>query len=206
MSFYGDSLLSSPDPLGMPNAFSTPSPTKVGQSIMSPTKAKTEDSHDKHVQDIYISTPLTKRNVSPTKSPRATSPWRIRLTVETERVGDEQVIRSAKKPSTRRPTEYTTTITVPLKGGDDTPPAATKRGRGRPRKSLDNAVKRGGTPKPETASRRKVVSGILQEEDNTVNIWAPTPPKKTRGRPRKSTDDNAGTPQFEKAETPCACR
>lgn len=205
MSFYGDSLLSSPDPLAMSNMSqennTTPSPTKA-RPTAGPKTALFETTPNKHVQDIYISTPPARKNSSPTRSPKSTNPWRIRLTVETERAGHEQAGTSPKKSPARRLTEHTTTITVPLKRGDDTTPAAAKRGRGRPRKSLDNKKKVTGTPRPNAGGRRKTVSETLQGEDDNVNIWAHTPSKKTRGLPRKSMDAKLETPALEKAATP----
>lgn len=200
MSFYGDSLLSSPDPLGMSiENNTTPSPTKSRRSTASPRKALVKTTPDKHVQNIYISTPPARKNSSPTKSPKSTSPWRIRLTVQAEQVKDDKGV---KKSPARRLTERTTTITVPLKGGDDTPPAAVKSGRGRPRKSLNGTQKKSATPKPKADGRRKTVPKTLREEDDNANLWAPTPPKKTRGRPRKSMEARQETPEFEKAVTP----
>ncbi|KAL2043671.1 hypothetical protein ABVK25_012554 [Lepraria finkii] len=71
-----------------------------------------------------------------------------------------------RKTPTKRLTERTTTITVPLKGGDDTPPVVGNRGRRRPRKSLDAPMKRNGTPKPKKAARRKTVPESLEEEQD----------------------------------------
>lgn len=199
MSFYGDSLLSSPDPLAMPIDQSTPSPTKIKQAPTSPRIAKIETSPNKHVQDIYIGTPTTRRNNLPLNSPKSTSPWRIRLTVQAEQVQEDGDV---KMSPTRRITEHTTTVTVPLKGGDDTPPATIKKGRGRPRKSLDAPPKKVGTPKPKAGARRKTAPEVLRKDGDAEDLWAPTPVKKSRGRPRKSTDNNVGTPRFERATTP----
>ena len=187
-----DVLLSSPDPLGMSNG-SIPShpPKKEGQRLsITPRKALTEASGDRAVQEFYINTPPDpKRNVSPIKSPRqttqSTSPWRIRLTVQAEQIDEMQ--KSDNVPG-KRLTEQTTTITVPLKGCDDTPPVMQKKGRGRPRKSLDSPVKRAGTPKPKGGGRRKTMSESPKKRDLDAHRQVATPPKKPRGRPRKSIE------------------
>lgn len=188
--------LSSPDPLGMSNGnIPSHSPTKADhRTLNSPRKALTEASGNAQVQEFYINTPPNpRRNPSLVKSPRqatqSTSPWRIRLTVQAEPVDDLQ---RSENPVGKRLTERTTTITVPLKGGDDTPPAV-KKGRGRPRKSLDSPVKRAGTPKPKpkpkAGGRRKTMpqSPNRLEEAHVETV---TPPTKPRGRPRKSVGPN----------------
>ncbi|KAF6239300.1 hypothetical protein HO173_002562 [Letharia columbiana] len=199
-----DMLLSSPDPLGMSNgSIPSHSPTKEGRrSLTTPRKALIEASGNAQVQEFYINTPPNpRRNVSPMKSPRQTthptSPWRIRLTVQAEQV--DEIQRSEISP-TKRLTERTTTITVPLKGGDDTPPVVEKKGRGRPRKSLENPVKRAGTPKPKAGGRRKTILESPKKQEVDAHSETATPPKKPRGRPRKSiepkdTEASLGLPQ-----------
>ena len=184
--------LSSPDPLGMSNNnMSTQSPTKKGRHpLITPRKALTETSSNLQTREFYIKTPPNPtRNTSPGKSPRrttqSTSPWRIRLTVQAEPVDEIQV--SNKSPA-KRLTEQTTTFTVPLKGGDDTPPVVEKKGRGRPRKSLDGPVKRSGTPKPKPAGRRKIMSEPSKKQEADVDSETATSPRKHRGRPRKSME------------------
>lgn len=187
-----DMLLSSPDPLGMSNGnIPSHSPTKADRRpAITPRKALVEASGNAQVQEFYINTPPNpRRNSSPMKSPRqttqSTSPWRIRLTVQAEQMEDMQ--KAAKSP-VKRLTERTTTITVPLKGGDDTPPAE-KKGRGRPRKSFDSPVKRAGTPKPKSKAggRRKTMPESPKKREEAYSEMA-TPPKKPRGRPRKSVE------------------
>lgn len=184
-----DVPFSSPDPLGMSNGtVPSNSPTKtVRRPFITPRKPLTEASGNSHVQEFYVNTPPNpKRNASPMKSPRgtrqSTSPWRIRLTVQAEHI--DEMKRSDKSPG-RRLTERTTTITVPLKGGDDTPPAAEKKGRGRPRKSLDSPVKRAGTPKPKAGGRRKTMLESPKKQEIDAPNQTATPPKKPRGRPRR---------------------
>ena len=189
--------LSSPDPLGMSNDnMSAQSPTKRGRHpSITPRKALTEASSNIQSREIYIKTPpKSTLNASPGKSPRrkaqSTSPWRIRLTVQAEPVDDIQ--RSNKSP-VKRLTEQTTTFTVPLKGSDDTPPAVEKKGRGRPRKSLDGPLKRSGTPKPKPAGRRKTMPEPPKEQNIDADSVTATSPKKPRGRPRKSTESKSGS-------------
>ena len=192
-----DMPLSSPDPLGMSNSnVSSHSPTKKGRHLfITPRKALTEASGNAQVQEFYINTPpIPTRNASPKKSPRQTtrssSPWRIRLTVQAEPVDERQ--RYEKSP-VKRLTERTTTTTVPLKGGDDTPPAVEKKSRGRPRKSLDGPVKRSGTPKPK-AGRRRTMPESPKKLEADAHSEIVTPHKKPRGRPKKSMKRRDGEP------------
>ena len=187
-----DMTLSSPDPLGMSHSsILSHTPTKKSrQPLITPRKALREASGNAQVQEFYIDTPPhPTRNASPNKSPRqirqSTSPWRIRLTVQAEPI--DEVQRLDKSPK-KRITEQTTTTTVPLKGGDDTPLAVEKRGRGRPRKSLDGPVKRSGTPKPKAGGRRRTVSGSPKKQDVDADGEMATPLKKPRGRPKKSME------------------
>ena len=174
-------------------------PTKEGHGLsITPRKALTETSGNTQVQEFYINTPPhPRRNASPIKSPRqttqSTSPWRIRLTVQAEHIDEMQ------KPNDvpgKRLTEQTTTITVPLKGCDDTPPVMQKKGRGRPRKSLDSPVKRAGIPKPKGGGRRKTMSESPKKRGMDAHGQAATPPKKPRGRPRKSVEPKGGGPSL----------
>ena len=196
-------MLSSPDPLGMSNGnIPSHSPKKAGRrpstNPREPREALTEASGNAQIQEFYINTPPNpKRNALPTKSPRqttqSTSPWRIRLTVQAEQVDE---MRSSKDSPVKRLTERTTTITVPLKGGDDTPPAAEKKGRGRPRKSLDSPVKRAGTPKPKTGGRRKTTPKSPKKQEMDTHSETATQPKKPRGRPRKSMEPKSMGPSL----------
>ncbi len=184
--------LSSPDPLALSNEnISTPSPTKGRGAVLTPRKALADTSGNTHVQEFYLNTPPPRRT-SPTKSPKqrsqSTSPWRIRLTLQAEQVNEIQGGPSTKRTPTKRLIERSTTITVPLNGGDDTPLLAEKRGRGRPRKSLEAPVKRSGTPIPKKAARRKTVPDIVEEQDDTPVSMRQTQPKRAKGRPRKSLE------------------
>lgn len=197
-----DMVLSSPDPLGMSNSNnSIHSPTKQDrQPLLTSRKALGDASGNSQVQEFYIQTsPHPTRNVSPRKSPRklprqkthSTSPWRIRLTVQAEPV--EEVQRSRNSPA-KCLTELTTTTTVPLKGGDDTPPAVEKKGRGRPRHSLNSPVKRSGTPKPKSGGRRKIMHESPKKQEVDAPSQMATPLKKPRGRPKKSMEPKDSEP------------
>ncbi|MCJ1460281.1 hypothetical protein MMC28_010660 [Mycoblastus sanguinarius] len=171
----------------------TPSPLKLDRPILTPRKALVDTLGNACVQEFYLTTPpVPKGKSSPTRSlasrAHSTSPWRIRLTVSAEQVDGIRGGCIAKSSPTKRVTECTTTTTVPLKDGDDTPPAVAKRGRGRPRKSMDSPVKRHGTPKPNQDGRRRTIpkaSDVAQDLDPSK---ATNPPKKNRGRPRKSIE------------------
>lgn len=187
-----DMPFSSPDPLGMSNSnICIHSPTKQDrQPLIASRKALGDASGNSQVQEFYIQTsPHPTRNVSPRKSPRqttqSTSPWRIRLTVQAEPVDETQ---RAERSPVKCLTELTTTTTVPLKGGDDTPPAVEKKGRGRPRKSLNSPVKRSGTPKPKTGRRRKIMPESPKRQEVDEHSEMATPLKKPRGRPKKSME------------------
>lgn len=187
-----DMLFSSPDPLGMSNSnISIHSPTKQDrQPLITSRKALGDASGNPQIQEFYIQTsPHPIRNVSPRKSPRqttrSTSPWRIRLTVQAEPV--DEIQRSEKSPA-KCLTELTTTTTVPLKGGDDTPPAVEKKGRGRPRNSLNSPVKRSGTPKPKSGGRRKIMPESPKKQEVDAHSEMATPLKKPRGRPKKTME------------------
>ena len=185
-------MLSSPDPLALSNEnISTSSPTKSRGVVLTPRKALADTSGNTHVQDFYLNTPPPRRT-SPTKplkqSGQSTSPWRIRLTLQAEQTSDLQGNSSRQRSPTKRLIERSTTITVPLNDGDDTPQFVEKRGRGRPRKSLEAAVKRNSTPIPMKNVRRKTVPDVIQEQDDTPVSVRATPPRRAKGRPRKSLE------------------
>jgi len=108
------------------------------------------------------------------------SPWRIKVTVEAEPGSDNENVDS---PTVKRVTR-TKTTTIPLKDADATSPA--KR-RGRPRKSdaTSAKAKRSGTPAKRTAKSKTRASSI-GVEGSVADADTDAPPKKRRGRPRKS--------------------
>ena len=135
-------MASSPDPLGLSdeNLAFTPSPSKTRASSVIPCRALAEISGNSAVQEFYISTPTPKQEAS--------SPWRLRMTLEAKPVKRGQGLEELK--------EETIVTKVPLKGGDGSSPIDSRRGRGRSGKSLGSPVKRTGTPKPKV-NRRKTV-------------------------------------------------
>ena len=181
-----DSSLSSPDPLGLSLTKEPVSlPTKSPRKPTTPRKALSESHGNAQVQHFYLSTPRRDHYSSPTKSSARAqsviSPWRIKVTVEAE---PENVMLSS--PS-KRLDERTTTTTVPLKEAAGSSPPAAKRGRGRPRKSLDGPVKRNGTPKSKAVRLKKATKDAIDEDTQDGSTKTATTPKKARGRPRKST-------------------
>ena len=188
---------SSPDPLGMSNEnlFSA-SPTKTNQASLSPRKPLGTVTGNVQVQDFFVSTPPSKpqnaasRRDSKQHKNENESPWRIRLTVQADRMDGLE-----GQMSPVRLTEKRTTTTIPLKGGDDEDEDGklVKRGRGRPRKSIDSPMPRNGTPKPKAADRRKTM--LVEEMPEIGDCWAPTPPRKKRGRKKQSRQpDEEQTP------------
>ena len=199
-------MLSSPDPLALSNEnISTPSPTKGRGVALTPRKPLADASGNTHVQDFYLNTP-PPRKTSPMKSfkqsSQSTSPWRIRLTLQAEQTSDLQGSPSRRQTPTKRLIERSTTITVPLNGGDDTPQFLEKRGRGRPRKSLEAPAKRNGTPIPKKNARRKTVPDVVQEQNDTPISVRAGPPKRAKGKPRKSLEPSKDISTSMQADTP----
>ena len=192
MALHPDSLLSSPDPLGLSlTSKPTSSPAKPLEKPRTPRKALSESQGNAQVQHFYLTTPSAPH--TPSKSPAkasqdARSPWRIRVTVEAE-----PEINMAESPS-KHLVERTTTTSIPLKDAVDSSPAAVKRGRGRPRKSLDAPIKRNGTPKPRATGRKKNAHGTSDQGLKDEAVEPMSSPKRARGRPRKSIGSSAAKP------------
>ena len=185
---------SSPDPLGMSNEnLFNASPTKTKQASLSPRKPLGTATGNVQVQDFFVSTPPSKpHNAAPRRDSKqqkneSESPWRIRLTLQADRLDGLEA-----QMSPLRLTEKRTTTTIPLKGGDDEDDVEkpVKRGRGRPRKSIDSPLPRNGTPKPKAAARRKTMP--VEEMPEIGDCWAPTPPRKKRGRKKQSRQPDEG--------------
>ncbi|CAF9932377.1 MAG: hypothetical protein HETSPECPRED_008343 [Heterodermia speciosa] len=195
MALHHDSLLSSPDPLGLSlNSKPTSSPAKSPQKPGTPRKALSESHGNTQAQHFYLNTPSAPHTPSKSSAKSAQdirSPWRIRVTVEAE-----PEINMVKSPS-KHLAERTTTTSVPLKAADDSSPAAVKRGRGRPRKSLEGPIKRNGTPKPRATGRKKILHGISEQESEDEAAEPLSSPKRRRGRPRKSIGSSAAKPESE---------
>ena len=167
---------SSPDPLGLSDEnMGRGSPSRVRRPNISPRKPLADASGNARRQDFYISTPPPKARHSinsKASSPQreSESPWRIRLTVQAERVDDAEHMGIGGNLYQAK----TTTTTIPLKCGDDAS-LATKRGRGRPRKSNDGQKTKNGTPKPKAVKRKNIAEA---EEFTPLDSWAPTPPRR----------------------------
>ena len=178
-----DRISSSPDPLGIPDEnLCNLSPSKPKRPSIPPRKPLSNTTGNTHVQDFYVTTPSAKAGKSTSTKDlkwrnEVESPWRIRLTVQAEQLNNDD---TGAAPI--HFTESTTTTTVPLK--DDNPEATDgKRGRGRPRKSLDNVPKRTGTPNPKVETRRKTMPDM--QATKAEEAWVPTPPKNPRKRGKK---------------------
>ena len=199
MALYHDSLLSSPDPLGLSlTSKPTSSPAKSPQKPRTPRKALSDTNGNAQVQHFYLTTPSAPHtpSTSPAKLAQdVRSPWRIRVTVEAE-----PEINMVRSPS-RHLAERTTTTSVPLKDAVGSSPAAVKRGRGRPRKSLEGPVKRNGTPKPRAPGRKKIVHEAVDHKMEDEVAEQLSSPKRGRGRPRKSIGSSAAKPRPEVLHT-----
>tara|TARA_R110002003_G_scaffold70_12_gene6431 strand:- start:54699 stop:58373 length:3675 start_codon:yes stop_codon:yes gene_type:complete len=113
------------------------------------------------------------------------SPWRIKVTVQAEPGSDDE---NEGSPSVKRVTR-TQTTTIPLKDPDALS-SPVKRGRGRPRKSDIGAAskpKRLGTPIKRPARSRSRDASVGAAESSAADVDTDAPPKRKRGRPRKTT-------------------
>lgn len=174
---------SSPDPLSLSMNENTARPARQ----TSPRKPLRRSSPSKQnrrssVTELDLPSP-SKSMVVNTPRMGSASPWRIKVTVQAEPGSDEE---NTQSPSIKR-VMRTQTTTVPLKDPDASSPV--KRGRGRPRKSdIGTATKpkRVGTPAKRAArsKSRDVSAGAL--ETSTADLDTDAPPKRKRGRPRKS--------------------
>ncbi|ENI07270.1 hypothetical protein COCC4DRAFT_49166 [Bipolaris maydis ATCC 48331] len=173
---------SSPDPL----AISFDENITSSHRKSSPRKPIMISSPRKQVRrletsEVVFSSP-SKSMIMSTPRGNGASPWRIKVTVQAEPEDGE----NAESPSVKRVTR-TKTTTVPLKDPDASSPV--KRPRGRPRKSetgLTPKPKRKGTPikRPaEFSSPSKIVRG---GDSSAADVDTDVPPRKRRGRPRKS--------------------
>ncbi|CAO2655898.1 Nn.00g047010.m01.CDS01 [Neocucurbitaria sp. VM-36] len=174
---------SSPDPLALSvneNKVKAMRNTtqKEPLTATSPSKQNTRLS----LSDLGFSSPSKSLIMSTPRMGNA-SPWRIKVTVQAEPGSDAE---NAESPSVKRVTR-TKTTTIPLKDPDAQSPA--KRPRGRPRKSdvgLAAKPKRNGTPLRRVARSKSRDASIGAVESNAADVDTDIPPKKRRGRPRKS--------------------
>ncbi|KAF2130451.1 hypothetical protein P153DRAFT_366037 [Dothidotthia symphoricarpi CBS 119687] len=173
---------SSPDPLSM-----SMNSNNRRKTTRTPKEALRNSSPNK--QNLRPDASETNPS-SPSKSmvlntPRvgASSPWRIKVTVQAEPGTDEE---NADSPSVNRYTR-TQTITVPLKDADS--PSPVKRTRGRPRKSdigTTTKPKRSGTPVRRKTQSKTRDHSIGAAGSSAADVDTDAPPKRPRGRPRKS--------------------
>ncbi|KAA6414535.1 MAG: hypothetical protein FRX48_01284 [Lasallia pustulata] len=189
--------LSSPDPLGNSSSnLQYSSPTKRKCEQYTPKKPLADTNGNVRLQDFYLNTPsaFISETSSPTKTTAKAenliSPWRIRVVVEAEREDGKENSHQSSIPLTKQLNQRTTTTIVPLKHAHEPSPAPAKRGRGRPRKSLDSPIKRTGTPKPRKTGRRRSQGDSVGEHSEMDASIGVTPPRRGRGRPRKSVDTN----------------
>ncbi|KAF2690245.1 hypothetical protein K458DRAFT_328526 [Lentithecium fluviatile CBS 122367] len=188
--FESDDFESSPDPLATSmnqnNARGRRQTTRSKQPLTSSSPSK-QNRASSYV-DLEAASP-SKSMVLSTPRGGGASPWRIKVTVQAEPgSGDENV----DSPSVKRVTR-TKTTTIPLKDADATSPV--KR-RGRPRKSdaTSAKAKRSGTP-ARKAAQSKTRTSSIGVEGSAADVDTDAPPKRRRGRPRKSiqppTEDEA---------------
>ena len=115
--------------------------------------------------------------------------------MQAEHVDDKSPGKRRTNSSAKSLTERTTTITVPLKDGHDTPSADTKRPRGRPRKSLESPRKFNGTPKPKTSRRRKTTPEATEESVDPASPVRILPQQNAR-RSRRSMEPSLDGSNF----------
>jgi hypothetical protein len=174
---------SSPDPLALSFNENKPKSTRKATPrnplvTTSPSKQNRQSS----VSEFEFSSP-SKAMVMNTPRMGSASPWRIKVTVQAEPGSDEE---NAQSPTVNR-FSRTQTTTVPLKDADASSPV--KRGRGRPRKSEVGATpkaKRAGTPAKRAAASRLRDTSVGAADASAADIDTDAPPKRKRGRPRKS--------------------
>lgn len=185
---------SSPDPLGSTQQNLGIVPPSKGKAGATPKKPLANTSSNVRKQEFYLTTPPSRRtgNASPFKlvaeADNPSSPWRIRVTVQAEQEDTQHNQSSLHNVPVKRLAERMTTTMVPLKDADEQSPAGSKKGRGRSRKSICSPEKKVGTPKQKSASPRKAVSTSIKKSSSETGRQTPTPSKRGRGRPRKSTE------------------
>ena len=176
---------SSPDPLALSTNENKvkamrKTPQKEPLTATSPSKQNSKFS----LAEMDFSSPSKSMLMSTPRMGNA-SPWRIKVTVQAEPGSDEE---NGESPSVKRVTKTkTTTTTIPLKDAATQSPV--KRPRGRPRKSdIGEAAKPkwNGTPIKRAARSRSRETGVGAIESSAADIDTDVPPKKRRGRPRKS--------------------
>ncbi|KAH9864124.1 hypothetical protein J1614_010058 [Plenodomus biglobosus] len=180
----GRSYDSSPDPLAMSMDETTTQVNRRKTAGRTPlvTNSPSKQNRTLQISELDFDSPA-KSMVLNTPRAGGASPWRIKVTVQAEPGSDEE---NTMSPSVKRVTR-TKTTTVPLKDPDAQSPV--KRPRGRPRKS-DSGVavkpKRNGTPVKKTARSKSRDASVGAMGSSAADVDTDDPPKKRRGRPRKS--------------------
>lgn len=193
------SYSSSPDPLALSlnenKAKSTRKATpRRALASTSPSKQNRRSS----VSEYEFSSP-SKAMVLNTPRTGGASPWRIKVTVQAEPGSDEE---NTLSPSVKHVTR-TQTTTIPLKDPDA--PSPVKRGRGRPRKSDVGAAskpKRAGTPVKRAARSKSRDASVGAADASAADVDTDAPPKRKRGRPRKSIQPPVDVEDVIMAQTP----
>ncbi|KAF1986106.1 hypothetical protein K402DRAFT_454461 [Aulographum hederae CBS 113979] len=176
---------SSPDPLALSGGPSS-SPTKrLALRNRQRTPLSSKSANLQQENDVFATPRFSRR--SPTKSitmstgkARGASPWKIKVTVEAEPQSQDESDASVPRGRTRstmatKPT--TRTITVPLKGGEDSSPIQSKATR--------KKTKRSGTPVRRRRTRVSIGDHPSDDEDVDPD-FSPAKVEKKRGRPHKS--------------------
>ncbi|KAI8935295.1 hypothetical protein NX059_007883 [Plenodomus lindquistii] len=180
----GRSYDSSPDPLAMSMDENTTQAIRHKAAGRTPlmTNSSSKQNRTLEISGMDLDSPA-KSMVLNTPRAGGASPWRIKVTVQAEPGSDEE---NTMSPSVKRVTR-TKTTTVPLKDPDAQSPV--KRPRGRPRKS-DTGIaakpRRNGTPVKKTARSKSRDASVGAAGSSAADVDTDVPPKKRRGRPRKS--------------------
>ncbi|KAF2849888.1 hypothetical protein T440DRAFT_468948 [Plenodomus tracheiphilus IPT5] len=175
---------SSPDPLAMSMGENTTQAIRRKAAGRMPltTNSPSKQNRTLDISELDFDSPAKSMILN---TPRAggASPWRIKVTVQAEPGSDEE---NTMSPSIKRVTR-TKTTTVPLKDPDAQSPV--KRPRGRPRKS-DGGVaakpRRNGTPVKKAPRSKSRDASLDVAGSSAADVDTDVPPKKRRGRPRKS--------------------
>ncbi|KAL9038753.1 MAG: hypothetical protein Q9214_005156 [Letrouitia sp. 1 TL-2023] len=207
MDHRQDFLSSSPDPLAASQRDTSQlSPCKTARGNKSPRKALCMTSGNAQTKDFLIATPPVAKEYSHSGkentpgSRNTNSPWRIKVTVQADQSDGMGQSSESSKHSTKRFTEHTKTITVPLKSADNSSlgPGKKRRSRSSSRGSLNR--KRKETPKAKVASERKSLQAQPGTQHKATSLAGDMSPKRGRGRPKKKSDAHLGNPSCRDAE------
>ncbi|KAH7396611.1 hypothetical protein DE146DRAFT_657229 [Phaeosphaeria sp. MPI-PUGE-AT-0046c] len=193
------SYSSSPDPLALSlNENKAKSTRKATPRRALVSTSPSKQNRRLSVSEYEFSSP-SKAMVLNTPRTGGASPWRIKVTVQAEPGSDDE---NAQSPSVKHVTR-TQTTTIPLKDPDA--PSPVKRGRGRPRKSDTGAAskpRRVGTPVKRAARSKSRDASSGAADASAADVDTDAPPKRKRGRPRKSLQPPADVEDVVMAQTP----